>query len=44
MTVTAQGGCVAGHVEQPCEAERLSAVFEPVNETVKVALQYIIHE
>ena len=32
MTVTAQGGCVAGDVEKPCDAEGLSAVFGAVNE------------
>ena len=33
MTVTAQGGCIARDVEQPCEAEGLSVVFGAVNDT-----------
>ena len=33
MTVTAQGGCTARDVEQPCEAEGLSVVFGAVSET-----------
>lgn len=33
MTVTAQGGCVARDVEQPCEAESLSVVFGAISET-----------
>ena len=32
MTVTAQGGCTARDVEQPCEAEGLSVVFGAVSE------------
>ncbi len=36
MTVTAQGGCLAGDVEQRCEAEGLSAVFGAVNETGEI--------
>lgn len=33
MTVTAQGGCTARDVEQPCEAEGLSVVFGAVSDT-----------
>ena len=33
MTVTAQGGCIAWDVEQPCEKEGLSVVFGAVSET-----------
>ena len=33
MTVTAQGGCVARDVEQPCEADGLSVVFGAVSDT-----------
>ena len=38
MTVTAQGGCIAWDVEQPCEAEGLSAVFGAVSETGEDAI------
>ena len=38
MTVTAQGGCIARDIEQPCEAEGLSAVFRAVSKTGEILL------
>lgn len=33
MTATAQGGCIARDVEEPCGAVGLAPVFGAVNET-----------